>query len=57
MTKIERLRTMFGRPRIPVEDDDPVWVCVSCGYECDPDARGLADNCPNCGIEIEDEPE
>lgn len=37
------------------DDLDPIWVCVVCGWEGDPDKVGST--CPKCGREIgNDEP-
>ena len=39
----------------PVDDLDPVWVCIECGWEGDPDKVG--ERCPGCKRIIdEDEP-
>ena len=35
-----------------MEDEEVVYVCLSCGFEGDPDLFGKL--CPNCGVDLDE---
>ena len=39
-------------PPIDPSDDDPVYVCICCGHEDDPDRFGRY--CPNCNADLDE---